>query len=169
MAEPEQAGQDTKELTHREYIEARFANAVFLAREMERALGKERAHGIVRDAFYGEMEVMVRLELEERGPITDFAEFARREKEENESPTFTSTLTLTYPHESPTELSLNVTLCLYAEVFRDMGAEDLGYLMVCHPDHAYARASHPSIRLRRTRTLMQRDDCCDHKWFWDET
>jgi hypothetical protein len=169
MAEPRQTVHGEKELTYKEYIEARFVNAVVLAREMERVLGKERTHEIVRDAYYGEMEEMVRGELEERGPITNFEEFARREKEENESPAFMNSLTLTYPHESHTELSLIVTRCLYAEVFREMDAEELGYLMVCYPDHAYAETSHPYIRLRRSKTLMQGDDCCDHTWFWDES
>jgi hypothetical protein len=168
MAGPEQVDRGHKKLTHREYIEARFGNAVVLAREMVRVLGIERAHAIVKDAYYREMEEMVGAELEERGPITGFEEFARREKEENESPAFRSTLTLTYPQESSTELSLHVTGCLYADVFMEMGAEELGFLMVCHPDHAYAEVSHPNIRLRRSKTLMQGDDCCDHTWFWDE-
>ncbi len=41
---------DLKELSYREYVKARYANAVVLARQMEKILGKDRAHEIIRDA-----------------------------------------------------------------------------------------------------------------------
>jgi hypothetical protein len=90
------------------------------------------------------------------------------EKEENDSTEFRNILSLTYPHESSSELSLHVTECLYAEVFKELEAEELGFLMVCNPDHAYAQTCHPQIKLRRSKTLMQGDSYCDHTWYWEE-
>lgn len=160
---------DVKELSYREYVKARYANVVVLAREMEKTLGKERAHEIIRDVFYNDMTDMVNGELEELGSVNKFADFVRMEKDENELPNFRNIVELTYPHESDNELSLNVTKCLYADVFKEIGATDLGFLMVCHTDYAYAQASHPRIKLRRSKTLMEGCDCCDHIWYWDES
>ena len=100
--------------------------------------------------------------------MREFADFVRTEKDENDQPNFRNIVELTYPNGSETELSLNVSRCLYAEVFKELDAIELGYLMVCNPDHAYAQASHPRIKLRWSKTLMERRDCCDHTWVWDE-
>ena len=161
--------QDKKILSYKEYLKTKYSNAVVLAREMEKTLGKEQAHEIVKNVYYNDMTKMVRDKLKEIGEVKEFADFIRMEKEENEQPNFRNIVELTYLHESETELSLNVSRCLYAEVFDELGAADLGFLMVCHPDHAYAQASHPKIKLRRTKTLMQGDSCCDHVWFWDKS
>jgi hypothetical protein len=157
---------DVKELSYRDYIKARFANAVVLAREMEKAIGTEKAHAIIRDAFFNDMTDMVKTELV-LSPVNEFADFVRLEKEENEQPNFRNIVELTYPHGSETELSLNVSRCLFAEVFKELDAVELGYLMVCNPDHAYAQTSHPRIKLRRSMTLMEGHECCDHTWYWD--
>ena len=160
---------DVKKLSYRDYVKARYANAVVLARQLEKTIGKDRAHEIIRDAFYNDMTGMVKEELEEQGPVNKFADFVRMEKDENEQLNFRNIVELTYLHESETELYLNVSRCLYAEVFKEMDAAELGYLIVCNPDHAYAQASHPRIKLRRSETLMEGHDCCDHTWFWDES
>ncbi len=158
---------DIKELSYREYVKTKYMNTLVLAREMEKTLGKERAHKIIRDAFYCDMMDMVKDELK-LSPVKEFADFVRIEKDENKQLNFRNIVEITYSHESGTELSLNVSRCLYAEVFKELDATELGYLMVCNPDHAYAKASHPRIKLRRSKTLMAGDDCCDHTWYWDK-
>ena len=32
--------------------------------------------------------------------------------------------------------------------------------MVCYPDYAIARGRNPKLKLIRTKTLMQGDECC---------
>ena len=115
-----------KELTYKEYIRSRYTNTVILAHEMERTLGKEQAHEIIRNAFYTDMEEMVKKEIQELGPVKSFEDFVKMEKEENESPEFRNIVSLTYAHESSSELSLHVTECLYAEVFRELGLGSWG-------------------------------------------
>jgi hypothetical protein len=139
---------DVKKLSYREYVKTRYANAVVLARQMEKILGKDRAHEIIRDAFYNDMTDMVKEELEEQDPVNKFADFVRLEKDENEQPNFKNIVELKYPHELDTELSLNVSRCLYA---RD-----------------YAQANHPRIKLRRSETFMEGHSCCNHVWYWED-
>jgi len=49
-----------------------------------------------------------------------------------------------------------------------MNAADLGYDICCHPDFELARAYHPKIRLKRTKTLMQGDGYWNHTYYWKE-
>jgi hypothetical protein len=60
-----------------------------------------------------------------------------------------------------------VTECLWAKTFRKANASDIGYARICYPDFASARAYSPKLKLIRTKTLMQGDDCCNHRWVWE--
>jgi hypothetical protein len=55
-----------------------------------------------------------------------------------------------------------------ADTYRDWGAPDIGYLVCCGFDFAVVAAQHPNLRLERTKTLMQGDDCCDFKFIWED-
>ena len=66
--------------------------------------------------------------------------------------------------QSPEAFEYRVTKCLWAKVFCDMDAGDIGYSMVCYPDYAVARRLNPKLRLIRTKTLMQSDDCCNLRY-----
>ncbi|MFC2099666.1 L-2-amino-thiazoline-4-carboxylic acid hydrolase, partial [Candidatus Bipolaricaulota bacterium] len=68
--------------------------------------------------------------------------------------------------DTPQAFELRVTECLWAKTFREMGAADLGYLLLCHTDYADCRGFNPKITLTRSKTLMQGDDCCDHRFVW---
>jgi hypothetical protein len=63
---------------------------------------------------------------------------------------------------------MRVTECLWSETFRAAGAADIGYATICHPDYAMASAFNPKIRMVRTKTLMQGQDCCNHRWVLDD-
>ena len=75
-------------------------------------------------------------------------------------------LTFDVVEEADKALEFRVRECLWAKTFREAGAEDIGYATICYPDFASARAFNARIELLRTKTLMQGDDCCDHRWVW---
>jgi hypothetical protein len=152
-------------MTYEQYFRERCHEMVFLAEEFERVLGRKKTlevMGKARDRYIAEIT------KKEREPVKNFEDFKAGEKAENASPYFSHTLTLTYQEETPSKLTLHVTECLWAKVFKEMKATDLGYVLSCQPDFAYARACHPNIKLKRTKTLMQGDDYCDHTFYWEE-
>ena len=61
-------------------------------------------------------------------------------------------------------IGLKITECLYAKIFREADASDIGYAYICHPNYAASQAFNPKIRLIRSKTLMQGHDCCNHRW-----
>jgi len=69
--------------------------------------------------------------------------------------------------ESDEVFEMKVTECLWAKTFRDKKAADLGYATICHGDFTEARAYHSKLKLKRTKTLMQGHDCCNHRWTWE--
>lgn len=62
--------------------------------------------------------------------------------------------------ETPQAFEYRVTKCLWAKVFREEEAGDIGYAMICHPDYAVAKGLNPKLKLIRTQTLMQGYDSC---------
>lgn len=136
---------------------------------MYRALAKE----------FGEerfMEVLRRLASEDglragqedgrRAPCNDFAAYVAEMK--GRSYFSNHVLTFEIVEETPTTFEIEVTECLWAKPFREIGAADIGHALICHPDYALCQGFNPRITMQRTRTLMQGDDCCDHRWVWEK-
>lgn len=73
-------------------------------------------------------------------------------------------LSYTVIEESPQAFEIRVSECLWAKIFREEHAADIGYAGICYPDVATARAFNPKIRLVRSKTLMQGHDCCDLRY-----
>jgi hypothetical protein len=62
-------------------------------------------------------------------------------------------------------LGLRVTECLWEGVFREAGlAGEIGHAAVCNMDYSWPAAFNPAFRMERSKTLMQGDDCCNHRY-----
>ena len=64
-------------------------------------------------------------------------------------------------NDEPTEIGYHYTRCMYAEILRELGEPELG-LVICARDEPWVRSYSPGLAFRRTKTLMQGDDVCDH-------
>jgi len=146
-------------MTYEEYFRDKCHEMVCLAEELERVLGRKKALEIMGKA---RERYVVEITKKGRGPVKSFEDFKAREKARAHS------IVLTYLEETSNKLALHVTECLWAKVFKEMNATDLGYVLHCQPDFAYAEACHPRIKMRRTKTLMQGDSYCDHTFYWEE-
>lgn len=62
------------------------------------------------------------------------------------------------------KLVFKVTRCRYAEMYRDLGYEELGQVLSCARDAAFARGFNPAIRMTRTQTIMSGSPCCDFRF-----
>jgi hypothetical protein len=59
---------------------------------------------------------------------------------------------------------VRVTECLWAKTYQEIGATDIGYLLHCNPDYTYCQGFNPQITMIRSKTLMQGDNHCNHRW-----
>ena len=59
--------------------------------------------------------------------------------------------------------SMNVTRCRYAEMYKELGIEDLGYTLSCARDFAMVEGFNPEIELKRRQTIMEGANYCDFR------
>lgn len=59
---------------------------------------------------------------------------------------------------------LDVTECRYAQFFKELGAPELGFLLVCSSDFHMAEGFGSDIELKRTQTIMQGASHCDFRY-----
>ena len=61
-------------------------------------------------------------------------------------------------------LVFNVTRCRYAEMYKALGAADLGHIFSCNRDAALIKGFNPSAIMTRRRTIMAGAPCCDFRY-----
>jgi len=131
-----------------------------LVKALQAELGEERANAIVRNAL---------------GDVyrTLGEQWWRTQTESNLGKTMASTFdrfaaggALDYEvvRQSPDAFEANVTGCRYAQFYREMGAPELGFLLVCSADFPMAEGFGPDVRLTRTQTIMQGASHCDFRY-----
>ena len=97
----------------------------------------------------------------ERSPDTSFASFVANFR----PPNYDRTLTLEIIEDTERAFALEVTECVWAKVFRDAGLGGrIGYAAICNMDHSWPPAFNPAFKMERDKTLMQGDDCCNHRY-----
>jgi len=66
--------------------------------------------------------------------------------------------------QDDTSLSYDVTRCQYAEMYKALGAADLGQIFSCNRDFALIEGFNPKVKLTRKQTIMQGDPVCDFRY-----
>jgi len=155
-------------ITYEQYLQEIHLLVVNLEKEMERELGKERAHELLRRAGDNFGKELARKQMGDRRGLRDFDEFKAFWKGILRTPTWTHTQDSKVVSENATRLKMRVDECLWAETFKKMGCPELGYLLCCYPDYEMVRTYDPRIRLERSKTLMLGDDHCNHVFIWKE-
>ena len=61
-------------------------------------------------------------------------------------------------------LNFDVTRCRYAEMYRELGLEDLGASLSCCRDFALIEGFNPRVELTRTQTIMEGASHCDFRF-----
>jgi hypothetical protein len=66
--------------------------------------------------------------------------------------------------ETSTEVHYNVTRCMYAEMYKQMGLAEIGHLLSCGRDGTFCKGYNPNIDLERSKTIMQGASHCDFRY-----
>jgi hypothetical protein len=64
----------------------------------------------------------------------------------------------------PDGVQVYVTKCPMADAFRLIGKSNLGIQLFCNEDYHIVEGFNPCIQFTRTKTLMEGDDCCNHRY-----
>ena len=126
---------------------------VRVVRALEGKFGREPVHEAAREVLH---KVNPRPAAALRTPQEDLAEYAVKLEEG-----CAGTHEWERVSEHADEIAYRFTRCMWAEVFRELDASDIGGWL-CAGDDPAARSYNPQLRCHLTRTLMQGDECCDH-------
>jgi len=63
-------------------------------------------------------------------------------------------------------IAYRFTRCLWAEIYRELDAADLGR-WICEGDDPSVQSYNPKLRCRQTKLLMDGDEECDHVFYVD--
>jgi len=63
--------------------------------------------------------------------------------------------------DEPGRIGYHYTRCMWAEVYRELGEPELGFV-ICAGDEPAVKSFNPKLGFRRTQVLMNGDDMCDH-------
>jgi len=63
----------------------------------------------------------------------------------------------------------NIVTCKYAEMYKELGMEELGFIFSCGRDGKMFGGFNPNIEFRRTQTIMEGADYCDFRLSLDDT
>jgi hypothetical protein len=130
-----------------------------LVKALQKALGEERANALVREAL-GEMYRKAG-EKWWRGRKADglgqhmasaFAMYAKQDA-----------LDYQVLEQSGDSFDVNVTGCRYAQFYKEIGAPELGFLLVCSSDFPMTEGM-AGVKLARTQTIMQGASHCDFRY-----
>jgi hypothetical protein len=131
-----------------------------LIQALQKELGEERANAIVRNAL-GDLYRKIgekwwdgqKSQNLGENMATFFVKFAGG-----------NALDYDVLRQSADRFDANVTGCRYAQFYREMGAPELGFLLLCSADPPMAEGMGPDIQLTRTQTIMQGAGHCDFRY-----
>ena len=130
------------------------SNAVIpIVQELEKEIGKERAHVLVGRAMAGAY-VDYR---KRRGFVAN--SHPRVEKGEDAFPVEREVI-----DDTEESYGYSITVCLFAEYFRSIGEPEIGALMTCGVDFTAEDLIRPNWEFERTQTRMQGASHCDFRW-----
>jgi hypothetical protein len=131
-----------------------------LVKALQAELGEERANALVRKAL---ADVYRRLgeqwwrtkESTHVGEIMGsvWASFAKGDA-----------VDYTVRAQSQDTYEIDVTGCRYAQLYKELGEPELGFLLVCSSDFPFVEGFGLDIKLTRTRTIMRGASHCDFRY-----
>src|SRR5215208_914170 len=66
--------------------------------------------------------------------------------------------------QAPDAYEVNVTGCRYAKFYKEIGAPELGFLLICSADFTMTEGFGAGVQLTRTQTIMQGSSHCDFRY-----
>jgi hypothetical protein len=130
-----------------------------LVQAFEAELGREKTRAILANVIT-QLAHDAGKALAKTAPDTSLASFAAM----SELWTRGDALEIEVLKQTRTEYAFNVTRCRYAEMYRELGLDELGYTLSCNRDGALMAGFAPDVEFARTQTIMQGASHCDFRY-----
>ena len=70
--------------------------------------------------------------------------------------------------KTDSKYNYNIVRCKYADMYKELGLEELGFIFSCGRDGKMFGGFNPNIKFERTQTIMQGAAYCDFRLSLDE-
>jgi len=151
------------DMTWEQAFRFRYKGYIHLMKRLSSLIGNDQFPALLRGASSeAASEAPVKVKPEPGKDMENFIRYFLNDL--MPAPIYRAALTWDIVEKSSTALEFRFSQCLWASTFRAEDASEIGYATVCYGDYAYTKAISPSIKLIRTKTLMQGDDCCNHRF-----
>ena len=150
-------------LLHQRGIEAEVF--IPLVRKLEKELGQEKAHELAKETIY-EMAREQGKQFSRLIQKTDLNGFRTIKDTWSAAG---SDLDIEVIQDNDDSFHFNVTGCRFAQLFKSLGATDLGAVFCCGRDFALSQGYSEDIELNRTQTIMEGASFCDFRYSWKST
>lgn len=147
------------DISNLDYFRLQFGEFIRFAKVLEKEWGKEQ--------FIAFLEKNTKQQAFEQGQkhakeLGDNSLAAY--KKQFSSPYYQIVQTNEIVEDTDTVFRINVTECIFAKVFIDAGAGDIGFARACCGDYSGIKGFNSKIKLVRDKTLMQGHDCCNFQY-----
>lgn len=149
-------------MTYRQYFNLKFGDLIKLCKNLEPVIGKEKFLEMIRETTTKELMGIAKQQAQRHGEEAGFKKFTDQFRGN-----YQDVLTFEIAKDTDTEFEMNVTECIWADVFKELDAVEYGEARVCHGDYAWAKGYHKNLRMERDKTLMKGDACCNHCFIWE--
>lgn len=153
-------GKSNKEFTHKQLIKNEYRKMTDLIKSMQKHMSNEELMELLKN-YSADVGTRVGINQSSSSPDTSFDSFTKYFR----PPSYKNTLTLEIVQDTPKVFELKVTECIWATAFKELGlAGELGNAAICNMDYSWPKAFNSDFKMERTKTLMQGNDCCNHKY-----
>jgi hypothetical protein len=145
-------------ITHLERRKIEAGILIPMVQAFQRAFGKERANAVARDVIAD----LARKDGERWA--SEFGSDLKALEQVSRVWGAGGALDVQHLEASQDRLEFDVTRCGYAELYKDLGLPELGYLFHCNRDFAMVEGFGRGVTLKRSQTLMEGADHCDFRF-----
>lgn len=156
---PKNATVDDLPLLERRRIEAMVLIPVI--RALQERFGTDAVNEVVADAIRN-LARSQGAEIRQRAAVETIVDLKSRFT--GGGPVSEGSLTIEVVDDTDTTFGFDVTHCQFVDMYRELGAGDLGFLLSCNRDFASFEGMAPGLDFNRTQTRMQGASHCDFRY-----
>ncbi len=151
------------DMTWEQAFRFRYKGYIHLMKKLSSLIGNDKFPALLSEATSeAASETPMKVKPEPGRDMDNFIRYFLNEL--MPAPIYRAALIWDIVEKNSTALEFRFSQCLWASTFRAEDAAQIGYATVCYGDYAYTKAISPHIKLIRTKTLMQGDDFCNHRF-----
>jgi hypothetical protein len=151
-------------LTHRERFTLEYvSHFIPFLKLLEEEIGQDAVIETLHKLALQEAEEYAAYVVENKGK-NDLSVF--KEDYNPTTPGISDFLTIEVVEDTDQAYGIEISECIWADVFREAGAAEYGHAAVCCGDVPFAECINPNIRLDLDGTLMEGENACRLRYYY---